>query len=285
MTPLIRQLSNVNSRYFLSSEGMNIEYRRKGNPEEDTIVLVHGMGMDCRTFLANIDQLSEHYQIIAVSLRGHGLSDKPKPLNAESLSIEKLLTDVVELTWSLGIQSFHWVGHSLGGVLGYELLQRDEMSLLSLTTIGAPANKDGVRSLQRFAKKYTGITSKLKNRKKLAEDAARFVSNKEQSISYLKDEIFYGTNWEIVNLMKDQLSDLDYSEVLQNAFIPIMVIGAEHDFATHIKGGKKNFQRTVQLISENGSSQSHLMEDAGHLPQIDRPSVFNRILLDFLASV
>ena len=285
MTPLIRQLSNVNSRYFLSSEGMNIEYRRKGDPDRDTIVLVHGMGMDCRTFLANIDQLSEKYQIIAVSLRGHGLSDKPKPLVSESFTIEKILTDIVELTWSLGIQSFHWVGQAMGGVLGYELLKKDEMSLLSLTTISAPANKDGVRSLLKFAKKYTGITSRLKNRKKLAEDAARFVSHKEQSISYLKDEIFYGTNWDIVNLMKDHLADLDYSEIVSGSYVPIMIIGGEHDFATQVKGGKKNFQRTVQLISQNEVSRSHIMPDAGHLPQIDHPAVFNQILLDFISEI
>ena len=285
MIPLIRQLSNVSSRYFLSSEGMNIEYRRKGNPDADTIVFIHGLGMDCRTFLANIDQLAEHYQVIAVSLRGHGLSDKPNPLTAESFSFEKLIKDVVELTWSLGIQAFHLVGHSLGGLLGYELLSIDEMSLLSLTTIGTPIHKEGIRTLQRFGKRYTGVTSKLKNRKKLAEEAARFVSSNEQSISFLKDEIFYGTNWEVVNLLKGHLARVDYTDVIRAAYIPILFIGAEHDFATQAIGGTKNFQRMVAAISENSSATHELISQAGHLPQIDQPAAFNRILLDFLAGV
>jgi pimeloyl-ACP methyl ester carboxylesterase len=43
--------------------------------------------------------------------------------------------------------------------------------------------------------------------------------------------------------------------------------------------GVKYGERAAKIIP---NAKFHLIEEAGHLPQIDQPEIFNRILIDFL---
>jgi len=285
MKPLIRQLSNAKSHYFLGSRGVNYEYRIKGDQNRDAIVMLHNLGMDCRVFLPNIDALAKDFLVIVISFRGHGLSDKPKTADSESYGLSALVQDVIELTWNLEIQRFHLVGHGMGAIVGYEILKRDPDSLQSLTTISAPVSNGALKELNKFNSKVNGFASRLLKQKQIAGMAAKFVSENEQTISYVRDEIFYGTDFKVLKHFKNLIEEANYSEVIQESTLPILLIEGEFDFMTESKNGKKAVHDMLELMANNYPMQHQLIPNSGHIPSLDNPEVFNQILGDFIRAV
>ena len=283
MPPLIRQLSNARSRYFLTSSGLNLEYRQKGDPFAETIVMLHGLGTDCRIFLPNIDPLAEYYQVVVVSLRGHGLSDKPKVLDQESFSLDLLVRDLIELTWSLGIQSFQMIGHGLGAIVGYELMNRDPGSVDSLICIASPATPEGGKSALKVLQKATGFSSRFGNHKKTAESIAKMCSTNIETIAFLKDEVFYATDWEIAKLMKDHLQAPDYVQTIRdNPAIPVCFLAGLDQGVEKSLGNYKSLARTVAELKEYEHTQIIPMEGLGYFPNLDDPARFHQTILDTL---
>jgi len=75
-----------------------------------------------------------------------GCGQSSQPADEQLYSIEKAVSDLKELVRSLGINKFHILGHSFGGVVAYEYakssLEDDEQhqNCLSLTLSNTPAN-------------------------------------------------------------------------------------------------------------------------------------------------
>lgn len=61
---------------YIYVDGIRIHYLEKGLGEP--LLLVHGLGAYSYTWRYNIDALAQHYRVIAIDLKGFGLSDKPK---------------------------------------------------------------------------------------------------------------------------------------------------------------------------------------------------------------
>lgn len=285
MPPLIRQLSNARSRYFLTSSGLNLEYRQKGDPFAETIVMLHGLGTDCRIFLPNIDRLAETHQVIAVSMRGHGLSDKPKEITQESFTVDLLVRDLIELTWSLGIQSFHFVGHGLGALIGYELIRRDPGSLLSLTAMAAPAASGGAKGAIKLLQKATGFSSRiLGNHKKTSEAVAKMCSTNPEVIAYLKDEVFYASNWSIAKLLKDHHSGVNYLPILkEHTRIPIQFLMGLDPAIEKVLGAYRAMGSTLSALELFDHIEVQTIENTGYFPNLDAPQEFHQMIKRFVS--
>src|SRR5260221_13910844 len=64
--------------------------------------------------------LSEHYQTVAIDLRGYNLSDKPK--GGENYAMLHLLQDVAAVIPHLGQEEAIIVGHDWGGGISWTFL-------------------------------------------------------------------------------------------------------------------------------------------------------------------
>jgi pimeloyl-ACP methyl ester carboxylesterase len=72
--------SDVESlRGFVGPVGARTSYLRCRNPKrrDDTILLIHGAGMNARTWSSQLRGLSQEHDVIAVDLPGHGASPLP----------------------------------------------------------------------------------------------------------------------------------------------------------------------------------------------------------------
>jgi pimeloyl-ACP methyl ester carboxylesterase len=74
------------------------------------ILCVHGLTANCRFWDCLASVLSPHYKVIAMDLRGRGLSDKPPT----GYSMESHCKDLLALMDDLGLQRPVLMGHSLG---------------------------------------------------------------------------------------------------------------------------------------------------------------------------
>ena len=62
------------------------------------------------------EKLRQKYQLILIDVRGHGRSDKPHEPDAYRL--KNLVNDTVAVLDDLGIEKAHFLGYSLGGIVG-----------------------------------------------------------------------------------------------------------------------------------------------------------------------
>ncbi len=80
----------------------------------EAVVLVHAIGCDHRMWDSLAAALSPDFRVIRVDVRGHGASPVPKG----PYSLEELSDDVATLLDQRGIARAHWVGLSMGGMIG-----------------------------------------------------------------------------------------------------------------------------------------------------------------------
>ncbi len=88
---------------------LDIHYFTGG--EGDPLVVVHGGGDGARAWVHSVSGLCEHYRVYIPDLPGFGHS---QPMNGD-YGIPEFVEFLEDFTHSLGLKSFHLVGHSVGG--------------------------------------------------------------------------------------------------------------------------------------------------------------------------
>jgi pimeloyl-ACP methyl ester carboxylesterase len=123
------------------ANGVKIRYFVEGKGEP--VVLIHGWLSSAGINWALPGPsalLAKNYRIIALDMRGHGLSDKPTKEEAYGL---ELVEDIVRLLDHLKIQKAHIVGYSMGGIVAGKLLAKHPEGVLSGTLGGMGWLKEG----------------------------------------------------------------------------------------------------------------------------------------------
>lgn len=142
------------SEKYLMANGLRLAYNEFGKPSDPAIVLIMGLGTQMTAWPISLcDALADNgYRVIRFDNRDIGLSQKietKKKVNIAKLFIQKKLgmslqspyslrdmaADTIGLLDSLNIQAAHWVGASMGGMIGQLLAAEHPERSLSLTSI------------------------------------------------------------------------------------------------------------------------------------------------------
>jgi pimeloyl-ACP methyl ester carboxylesterase len=83
------------------------------------VVCVHGVSRLSRDFDRLAEALSTHYRVICPDMAGRGLSDSMA--RAEDYGYPVYISDVRALLAHIGADKVHWVGTSMGGLIGMML--------------------------------------------------------------------------------------------------------------------------------------------------------------------
>jgi 3-oxoadipate enol-lactonase len=99
------------------------------------LLLLHAAMGSAKRYYDWIPALCRHYRVVRLDLRGHGESGIP-PAD-RPLTLNRLVTDVVELMDHLGLADAHIVGNSAGGYLGQQLAMNHARRVRSLMLFGS----------------------------------------------------------------------------------------------------------------------------------------------------
>jgi pimeloyl-ACP methyl ester carboxylesterase len=103
--------------------GIRIRAVERGDLASPPVVLIPGWGCSVYTYNRNMPALADAgFRVIAVDLKGHGLSDKP--LASAEYTIESLVEHLRVILDALELDRPALVGHSLGGSLIYHFASR-----------------------------------------------------------------------------------------------------------------------------------------------------------------
>lgn len=122
---------------FMASDGTPLAYRDYGSPSAVPVVLCHGLGAGAAQFGADAEWFAEGgFRVLVPDLRGHGASGVPQQGGAQAYSPERLAQDQMEMFDHAGLDRVHWVGNSLGGILGLGMVASHPHRFASLATFG-----------------------------------------------------------------------------------------------------------------------------------------------------
>ena len=102
--------------------------------EAPPLVLLHPVGSSRWAFRPLLSRLTGHFRAIAYDLRGHGSA----LAQARSLSIDRWVEDLRELTEALMLPKIHLAGLSLGGRIALAFAERYPERLHSLRLLSPP---------------------------------------------------------------------------------------------------------------------------------------------------
>ena len=112
-------------------KNININYIRYGNPNSQTVVLLHGWGQNIEMMKPVGDRLTDN-DVIIIDLPGHGQSEEPK----EIWYLNDFVQMIHELLQSLNIDNPILIGHSFGGKIS--LLYASTYQTKKLILFGSP---------------------------------------------------------------------------------------------------------------------------------------------------
>ncbi len=97
-----------------------ISYLERGDPKnEKVLVCVHGLTRCARDFDNLAAAMSDRYRVVCPDVAGRGGSDWLA--DAMLYQLPQYLADMVTLIARLDVESVHWVGTSMGGLIGMAL--------------------------------------------------------------------------------------------------------------------------------------------------------------------
>lgn len=99
------------------------------------LFLIHGIGASRQSWAGVVPLLKHRYRCISYDLRGHGASPVPAPPYA----LDDLVEDLEAVRRELGIAKAHFMGHSLGGMIGPAYARRYPDRVLSLGLLSTAA--------------------------------------------------------------------------------------------------------------------------------------------------
>ncbi len=122
-------------------------YPPRADGAGETVVLIHGVGMNQNVWSPQIDALTTHYRVIAYDMLGHGGSVLPAPvptLGEYAAQLEALLD-------ALQIGRAHIVGHSMGALISLEFALTHPSRTISVAALNAvydrtPGQREAVMS-------------------------------------------------------------------------------------------------------------------------------------------
>jgi 3-oxoadipate enol-lactonase len=127
-------------------DGVTIAYRIDPPPRgagpaaRPWIVFAHALAADHTQWDPQVEKFAHAFNVLRFDIRGHGQSSASKT----KVTIEQLADDLRALLETLRIARCHFVGSSLGGLIGQSAALRFPLRIASLTLVGtisrAPAD-------------------------------------------------------------------------------------------------------------------------------------------------
>ncbi len=248
-----------------------IEYRITGEGNSETLLFVHGLGANYRQFEKQHDYFSKDLMVLSVNLRGYGNSTVLQPSSPADFALGKMGEDIIDLLDALAIERVHYVGNSMGGNVGYELLKSHPDRVSSFTTFGTTAQ------LQKseFTIKILRFTYQLMSSNALAY-LSSLSGRTKHAKSTIKKMMAQAPKSTILNTIP-VLANFDYLDVVKDSTAPAMIIKGDQDVEIN-----KELSSTVQAFEQRGDFQLKTITNAGHFANLDNPEAFNKILGDFI---
>ena len=242
------------------------------------IIFLHGSSQSHKVWYRQLNdpQLNEHYRLIALDLPGHGASERFQENFFENYSLRNMAVAAQEAVAQLNVGTYIYVGFSLGTNILAELKKFPE-NCKGLFMIGASvANKNSRLNELMFPFKYGHILTKAQPDENEIIHYVNGLTYKKRTrdIVMLKDDL-KATDPEFRNALANCFTTLGWDNEIENlrhnTFPMCFVFGEKEEIINSL------YQK--EILSD--FADVTIIENAGHLVQLDQPETLNQMLFEF----
>lgn len=239
------------------------------------LVLVHGLGSSARDWEYQVPVFAEHYQVITLDLRGHGLSERPR----ERYSIKGFTADLCALLDFLETGPVHFVGLSMGGMIGFQLAvdRPDLLRSLCIVNSGPEVKVRSAGDYWQWFKRWS--VARLLSMRTIGKALGKSLFPKPEQASLRKEmqERWAGNDKHAYLASFNAIVNWGVREHLPGIRCPTLIVSADHDYTPVAL--KQEYCEELPL------ARLVVIEDSRHATPLDQPEAFNGVLLDFLSEV
>ena len=240
----------------------------------DAVLLVHAIGCDHRMWDGLGTALAPRLRVIRMDVRGHGAS----PVTPGPYSLDQLADDARDLLDSLKIERAHWVGLSMGGMIGQAFALRHPKRLRKLVLANTTSTYGTQGPAMWEARAKAVGEGGMAAVKELAMQRY-FTDDFRASHSDIVDRIgsgFLATDPEGYIACCNAIRDLEFSGDLHRIAAPTLVIAGEKDVGTPVA-------MSEEIAKAIPGARLAVIPGAAHLSAVENPEAFNRLVEDFLS--
>ena len=250
----------------------------KNETSTDWVTFVHGAGGSSSVWFKQIREFQKHFNVLLLDLRGHGNSKSPiKTAIKQKYTFKAIATDIIEVVEHLKIETSHFVGISLGSIVIRQLAEMRPEKVKTMIFGGAILKMNfrsqilmKVGTIFKYVLPYlmlyrlfAFVIMPKKNHKQ-----SRLLFINEAKKLYQKEFIkWFKLTAEINPILKW------FRQVELN--IPTLyVMGAEdYMFLPIVKKVVEKHYKSSQLV---------VIQNCGHVVNVEQPTIFNTKVLSFL---
>ncbi len=273
---------------WLELAGIKARYWRSGSGPP--LVLLHGIGGSLEAWYRNIPTLSAGHEVIALELPGCGRTTAPPVYPKDTLGMfAQFAADELD---RIGVQRAVWVGSSLGGAVAIEYALRFPQRVEALilvssagmsTDIGWPLRFLTIPGLGEWLSRPSRVTSERSLRGIVADPAV--ITDDEIDTAFQLAQL-PGAQHAFLAMLRVYCSffGLKRSEIkrivggLGQIEVPVLLVWGDRDVIVPVE----SMQTALRHLRQ---AQAAILPGAGHLPYVEQPEAFNRLLLEFVGGV
>jgi 3-oxoadipate enol-lactonase len=258
----------------IRANGIQLEYDIQG--QGPWVVMSHSLACTSAMWDQQVQALKGKYKVLCFDTRGHGGSDAP----AEAYTLDQLADDLHSLLGKLGVANPHFVGLSMGGMIGMTYALKYPRALKSLvlcdTSSRIPAEakpiwqerikiatEQGMDALVDSTLKRWFTEPFLAKRSKVIERVAAMIRATPPA-GYAG--------------CCHAIPQIDVTDKLGAIQSPVQIIVGEKDVGTPVAMSEAIHQAIP-------NSELVVIADASHLSNLEQPEAFTGALTKFLARV
>jgi 3-oxoadipate enol-lactonase len=254
------------------ANGIEVSYVAEG--DGPWLTMSHSLACDLRMWDEQAAVLARHFRVLRFDTRGHGDSEAPKG----AYTLDLLADDLKGLLDALGVRETHYVGLSLGGMIGQAFALKYPGILKTLvladTTSRYPAEAAPVWAERIKVAETKGMEPLVQPtlERWLTEPFRNANPGRTKQIG----EMIRTTPVAGYVGCSHAIPKINFTARLREIDAPGLVIVGEQDMGTPLAMARE--------IHENyPGSELIVIPSAAHLANVEQPEAFNSALADFLA--
>ena len=259
----------------IKANGIQVNYELSGRKGAPVVVLSHSLSASLLMWNPQMDVLSPHFQVLRYDIRGQGGSDAP----SGAYTLELLAKDVIGLLDALSINQVHFVGLSVGGMIGQALAlnHADRLTSLALCDTASIIPQEAQPIWEERIKKVLSKGMEVL----LDETMERwftpaFLKQGSPMLEIIRKQIL-ATSVQGYLGCAEAIRRLNYLDRLSAIKIPTLIMVGEDDPGTPVSASKAIHERI-------SNSKLVILPSARHLSNVEQSEAFNATLLAFLKS-
>lgn len=260
---------------LLPLQGRSIAYDLIGPETAPTVCITHSLASDGGSWAEQVPALLHAgFRVLRIDMRGHGGSD---PV-AGDYTMTDLAGDVLLVLDGLSIPRVHYIGLSIGGMLGQAFALDHQSRLISILWCDTlPASPPGAAEIWGPRIKAVREANSLAPIAAASMDRYLSPAFKSRNPSRWKqiEDTIRGTTAQGYLGCAAAIMNYDFVPRLPSIRVPTLVVCGEHDAGTPAAENR----RLASLVPGGRYEEIAGMR---HFPNVEAPEAFNRTMLGWL---